>query len=152
MKKGKEIDNMKEFKVNGKVIEITLENGKVVKAMTSFIENMMKTLDLDMEDAVLTWLEDEEYIINDEQEELDATAKKVKVNVGAADKAKERKKREVVKKENPEKEMIISELAKVLPAFATDINIENNTKLITFRIGENEYKIDLVQKRKKKGE
>jgi hypothetical protein len=143
---------MKEYVVNGKVIEITLENGKVVKAMTSFIETMMKNLDIDMEDAVLTWLEDEEYLINDEQEELVNATKNYKVNVNAGDKAKERKKREVVKKENPEKEMIISELAKVLPAFAENINIENNTKLITFTIGDNEYKIDLVQKRKKKGE
>lgn len=143
---------MKEYVVNGKVIEITLDNGKVVKVMTSFIETMMKNLDIDMEDAVLTWLEDEEYLINDEQEELVNATKNYKVNVNAGDKAKTRKKREVIKKENPEKEMIISELAKVLPAFAENINIENNTKLITFTIGDNEYKIDLVQKRKKKGE
>lgn len=141
---------MKDYVVNGKVIEITLDNGKVVKAMTAFIENMMANLELDMEDAVLTWLEDEEYLINDEQAELDGEAKKVKVNVQAADKAKPRAKREVVKKENPEKEMIINEIAKILPNFAEDIKIENKTKLITFRIGTQEYKIDLVAKRQPK--
>ena len=56
---------MKEYVVKGKVIEITLENGKVVKVMTSYIERMMEKLELDMEDAVLTWLEDEEYLINE---------------------------------------------------------------------------------------
>ena len=54
---------MKEYVVKGKVIEITLENGKIVKVMTSYIERMMEKLDLDMEDAVLTWLEDEVYLI-----------------------------------------------------------------------------------------
>lgn len=144
---------MMDYVVKGKVIEIKLEDGRIVRAATEYIKNMMKNLEIDEEDAVLTWLEDEEYIINDEQAELNDVAKKVKVNVGAAaDKAKTRAKREVVKKENPEKEMIINELAKVLPAFATDINIENKTKIITFRIGENEYKIDLVQKRKPKAQ
>lgn len=141
---------MMDYVVKGKVIEIKLEDGRIVRAATEYIKNMMKNLEIDEEDAVLTWLEDEEYIINNEQAELNDAAKKIKINVGATDKAKARVKREVVKKENPEKEMIINELAKVLPAFATDINIENKTKIITFRIEENEYKIDLVQKRKKK--
>ena len=59
---------MKDYVVKGKVVEITLENGKVVKAMTEYLQRMMDNLGLDMEDAVLTWLEDEEYLINDEQE------------------------------------------------------------------------------------
>lgn len=143
---------MKEYVVKGKVIEITLENGKVVKAMTSYIERMMEKLNLDMEDAVLTWLEDEEYLINDEQEELNGEAKKYKVGIKTTDGAKERKKREVVKKENPTKKATIDHLAEALKGLegATDIVIENETKLITFKIGDKEFKLDLVEKRKPK--
>ena len=143
---------MKEYVVKGKVIEITLENGKIVKVMTSYIERMMEKLDLDMEDAVLTWLEDEEYLINDEQEELNGEAKKYKVGIKATDGAKERKKREVVKKENPIKKAAIDHLAEALKGLegATDIVIENETKLITFKIGDKEFKLDLVEKRKPK--
>lgn len=142
---------MKDFIVNGKVIEITLENGKVVKVMTSYIERMMENLNLDMEDAVLTWLEDEEYLINDEQEELVNATKKYKLNINAGER-KERKKKEVVKKENPVKKATIDLLAKALENLegATDIVIENETKLVTFKVGNREFKLDLVEKRKPK--
>ena len=142
---------MKEYVVKGKVIEITLENGKVVKVMTSYIERMMEKLDLDMEDAVLTWLEDEEYLINDEQEELNRATKGTRIgNVVGAKAEKPKTQKERVKKENPTKEMIIAEIAKVLPNFAENIVIENAGKLITFNIGEDEFKLDLVQRRKPK--
>ena len=143
---------MKEFRENGNVIEITLDNGKVVPVMTKYIYNMMEQLEIDMDEALLTWLEDEEYLINDEQEELNAIAKENKVKIKAKKITGPAKKtqRERVVKENPEKEMVIAEIAKVLPNFAENIVIENKGKLITFTIGNNEYKIDLVQKRKKK--
>lgn len=145
---------MKEYTVNGKVIDITLENGKVVKASTKFIENMMNTLDMDMEDAVLTWLEDEEYLINDEQEELNKNAKGV-VKLVAADKKKETKeKKPREKKANPVKEGLTDYLAEMLSKFdgAEDVTIENRGKLITFKIGDREFKLDLVEKRAKKVE
>jgi hypothetical protein len=139
---------MKDYVVEGKVIVATLDDGKVVKMSTDFIRKMQNSLGIDEEDAVLTWLEDEEYLINDEQEELIAETKKYKVKADR-DVNKPKAKREVVKKEDPEKTMVISEIAKLLPNFAQDIVIENDTKLITFRIGDNEYKLDLIKKRKK---
>lgn len=145
---------MKEFVIDGKVVNITLDSGKVVKASTVYLENMVKNLDIDMEEAVLTWLEDEEYLVNEEQEELVEKTKgagKVKIMGDRKEKkpaAKTQKERVV--KSNPTKEMIIAEVAKILPNFATDINIENKGKLITFKVGDNDYKIDLVEKRKPK--
>ena len=145
---------MIEYTVNGKVIDITLENGKVVKASTKFIENMMNTLDIDMEDAVLTWLEDEEYLINDEQEELNKNAKGV-VKLVAANKKKETKeKKPREKKANPVKEGLTDYLAEMLSKFdgTEDVVIENRGKLITFKIGDREFKLDLIEKRAKKAE
>ena len=145
---------MEKFVVNGKVVVITLDNGKEVKASTAYLENMVKNLGIDMEEAVLTWLEDEEYLINEEQEELTKQTKGTRVGsiVGAKDEKKVTKKtqKERVQKENPTKEMIIAEIAKILPNFAENIKIENKGKLITFNIGEDAFKIDLVQKRKPK--
>ena len=66
---------MKDYKVNGKVVEMTLENGKVVKCATEWVEKTMKALDTDMEDVLLMWLEDNDYIVNEEQDELDKQAK-----------------------------------------------------------------------------
>lgn len=144
---------MKEYVIDGKVVNITLDNGKVVKASTVYLENMVKNLDIDMEEAVLTWLEDEEYLINEEQEELVEKTKgagKVKLVGDRKERPAKKTQKERVVKANPTKEMVISEIAKVLPNFATDINIENKGKIITFKIGDTDYKIDLIEKRKPK--
>lgn len=149
---------MENYVINGKVVDITLENGKVVKAMTSYLENMVKNLDIDMDEAVLTWLEDEGYLVNEEQEELCAAAKENKslaaARKGIRDGAKEKKKVVRTIKENPTKEMIISEIAKCIAALdgATNVVIENKGKLITFDMAGESFKIDLIQKRKPKGE
>ena len=147
---------MENYVINGKVTDITLENGKVVKAMTSYLENMVKTLDIDMDEAVLTWLEDEGYLVNEEQEELCAAAKENKslaaARKGIRDGAKEKKKVVRTVKENPTKEMIIATIFKSIEALdgATDIVVENKGKLITFNMAGESFKIDLVQKRKPK--
>ena len=144
---------MKEYVIDGKVVNITLDNGKVVKASTVYLENMVKNLDIDMEEAVLTWLEDEEYLINEEQEELVEKTKgagKVKLVGDRKERPAKKTQKERVVKANPTKEMVISEIAKVLTNFETDINIENKGKIITFKIGDNDYKIDLIEKRKPK--
>ena len=144
-------DIMENYVVNGKVVVITLDDGREVKASTEYLENMVKNLDIDMEEAVLTWLEDEEYLINEEQEELHRATKGTRIgNVVGAKAEKPKTQKERTKKENPTKEMIIAEIAKVLPNFAENVVIENTGKLITFTIGEDAFKIDLVQKRKPK--
>ena len=47
---------MKDYKINGKVIDITLDNGKVVKCATEWVEKSMKALDTDIEDVLLMFL------------------------------------------------------------------------------------------------
>ena len=147
---------MNNYVVNGKVVDITLENGKVVKASTKYLENMVKNLEIDMDEAVLTWLEDEGYLENEEQEELCAAAKENKslaaARKGNADAAKARKKTVRTVKENPTKEMIIAEIAKSIENLegATNVVIENKGKIITFAMNGENFKIDLVQKRKPK--
>ena len=149
---------MENYVINGKVVDITLENGKVVKAMTSYLENMVKTLDIDMDEAVLTWLEDEGYLVNEEQEELCASAKEytslAAARQGIRDGAKEKKKVVRTVKENPVKEEIILNLVEKLNSIekVSEIVIENKSKIITFKVGDREFKLDLIEKRKPKGE
>ena len=140
---------MENYKVNGKYYEITLTNGKVVKCEKEWAEKSMKALETDLEDELLMWLEDEGYIINDEQEELDKKAKGV-VKPKAGDKT-QRKPREKVQKENPTKELIIAEIAKTLQNLGvSNLKIENKAKLITFDYVNESFKVDLIQKRKPK--
>ena len=140
---------MENYKVNGKYYEITLTNGKVVRCEKEWAEKSMKSLDTDLEDVLLMWLEDEGYIINEEQEELDKKARGV-VKPKAGDKT-QRKPREKVQKENPTKELIIAEIAKTLQALGvSNLKIENKAKIITFDYVNEQFKVDLIQKRKPK--
>lgn len=140
---------MENYVINGNVIEVKLANGKIVKVDKSWTDKTMKVLETDLEDVLLMYLEDEGYIINEEQEELNTKAKGV-VKPDASDKTK-RKPREKVQKENPTKELIIAEIAKSLQALGVqDLKIENKAKLITFNYANESFKVDLVQKRKNK--
>ena len=132
-------------------------NGKTLNIPDDFIQNAMKNLSIDEDEAIQLWLEDNDYEVNEEQMALDAKAKaNVKVaNIVKARAAEPRKKktqRERVKKEDPTKEGVIAALAKALPelANAENVTIVNTGKLITFTIGEDTYKLDLVRQRKAK--
>lgn len=146
---------MKKYEINGKYVEITLNNDKIVKVEKDYLDNMVDTLEIDMDEAVLTYLEDEEYEINDEQEALTKKAKDNRITATiheAGDKTKARKKTERTPKENPVKEMLIAEMEKCIKNIAgvTDCRIENKGKIITFNLGGESYKLDLIQRRKKK--
>ena len=132
-------------------------NGKTLNIPDDFIQNAMKNLSIDEDEAIQLWLEDNDYEVNEEQMALDAKAKaNVKVanivKARAADPGKKKTQRERVKKEDPTKEGVIAALAKALPelANAENITIVNAGKLITFTIGEDTYKLDLVRQRKAK--
>ena len=145
---------MKDYKLNGSVYEITLENDKKVKVATSWVEKTIKLLETDLEDVLLMWLEDNDYLVNEELEELDTKAKQNKVKLIATDKAKKKTPKERVAKPQPEKEFLITNFQELLWALPGVDNIicENKAKIITFSYKNQDYKLDLVQKRKKKEE
>ena len=144
---------MKDYKLNGSVYEITLENDKKVKVATSWVEKTIKLLETDLEDVLLMWLEDNDYLVNEELEELDTKAKQNKVKLIATDKAKKKTPKERVAKPQPEKEFLISLLAKALEnEDISDLKVENKAKLITFSLDNEDFKVDLIQKRKPKSE
>ena len=143
---------MQDYKINGKVIDITLDNGKVVKCATEWVEKSMKALETDMEDVLLMFLEDNDYIVNEEQEELDKQAKgKVKL-VATKETPKKKTPKERVQKDNPTKELIIQTIYNALQQIdnISSVNIENKAKIITFELNGENFKVDLVQKRKEK--
>ena len=127
---------------------------KEIRIPDEDIKRIVKGLGVSEAEAIDIWLEDEGYKENEEQEALCKKAKDVRITAtiheAKADKAKPRASRTVAA--NPTKEMIIAEVATAVRniAGATDVIIENAGKIITFRIGEDEFKLDLIQKRKKK--
>lgn len=127
-------------------------NNKVVKIPQKEIDNLMKTLELTEQEAIETWLDDNDYTTNKQVEEL---TKKAKANgttkIGARVNV-ENKKVERERKVNPTKALIIDQLWQKLAEIEhiSNLKVENKEKLITFSLNGNDYKLDLVQKRAKK--
>ena len=127
---------------------------KEVKVPDGEIKNLMDKLELTEQEAIQTWLEDEGYEVNEEVERLTAKAKAngtARINARAN---VENKKTTRERKANPVKEEIIQILANALknsqnlPINA--IKIENIGKIITFKVENREFKLDLIEKRQKK--
>ena len=133
-------------------MKYTLENGKTVNIPDKEIENSMKSLELTKEEAIEMWLEDEGYLDNEEQNELDSKAKKVKIDHGASaiDKTqkKEKKPREI--KVSDEKQTLFGEIVEKLAETGRNYEILKENKLICVRIGEKTFKIDLIEQRQPK--
>lgn len=133
-------------------MKYTLENGKTVNIPDKEIENSMKSLELTKEEAIEMWLEDEGYLDNEEQNELDSKAKKVKIDHGASaiDKTqkKEKKPREI--KVSDEKQTLFGEIVEKLAETSRNYEILKENKLICVKIGEKTFKIDLIEQRQPK--
>ena len=138
-----------------------LDNGRTINIPDKDIENLQKNLDISYNEAVLTWLSDNDYISDDTVEELSEKAKKNRITAtvhqAKAENSlkKERKPRE--KKENPLKKQIISgihdyfldEIGHIFPKDTT-ITVKNDEKYIDLCINGLEFTINLVQHRPKK--
>lgn len=145
---------MKDYKELGNVTEITLDNDKVVKVSTKWVHDTCARLETDIEDVLLMYLEDNGYLENDAQNDLDNSAKGSVKLVAKTEKPKKKTQRERVVKENPTKELIISKLVSALQEIdnISNVNVENKAKLITFTLNNEDFKLDLVQKRKEKAQ
>ena len=128
---------------------ITMENGKKYFIKENEVLNLQKNLGISEFESIETWLEDRDYLSNPEQIDLDNKAKENKPKIEAKAKT-ERKPATREKKQNPTKELIIKQVAETLANIATDINIENSSKIITFKVDNKEFKLDLTEKRVKK--
>jgi len=128
-----------------------LPNGKTIRISDDEIKKNMAILKISEEEAIQMYLEDEGYEVNVEQEELCKKAKENRITAtihqARAD-YKPKTQRERVVKADPTKEGVIKAIAELLPSLnATEVKIENVGKLITFKLGADEFKIDLVRKR-----
>lgn len=128
-----------------------LADGKVVRIPMEEINKQMRLLKLSKDEAIQMYLEDEGYIENEEQEALERKAKENRITATihqARAEVKQKTQRERVKKDDPTKEGIIKAIAEMLPSVnAENIEIVNAGKLITFSVGADKYKLDLIRQR-----
>ena len=125
---------------------------KTVNIPDAEIQKFMKSLDLSKEDAIQMWLEDNDYEVNEEQAELDAKAKKVKIDHGASavDKTQKEKKPRPKVASDEKKELFDEIFSNLSDVYGQNARIEKENKLIIVQIGEKTFKIDLIEQRKPK--
>lgn len=130
-------------------MKYTLKNGKVVNIPDKEIEQSMKVLELTKEEAIEMWLEDNDYEVNEEQVALDEKAKKVKIQHGASavDKqTKEKKERKVVASD--EKQALFDNIYhNLVEIYGETVEIVKENKLLTLKIGQKTFKVDLIEQR-----
>lgn len=116
------------------------------------IDKLMDSLDISEDEAVQTWLFDNDYIENEEEAILTKKAKDNRITAtihDAKDITKTRVKRNVERKEDVDKEMIIAAVANMLQGLGIKGRVTNKSKIVEFEYNGNEYKIDLIRRRKK---
>lgn len=125
-------------------------NGKTLNIPDIDIEKIMKGLEVDKDEAIEIWLEDNEYEINEEQEALHQVAKQVRVDHGARADQPQKDKRERTVKISDEKQTLFAELRDFLTENYENVTVLKENKLFEVKIGDKTFKIDLIQQRDKK--
>lgn len=128
-----------------------LENGKTVNIPDKEIENLKTSLELSEKDAIELWLCDNDYETDENQQELDEKAKKVKINheITPAKSKKERK--PPIKKVSDEKKQLFDEILSDLEdVYRENVQVLTENKLIQVKIGDKTFKIDVIEKRQPK--
>ena len=125
-------------------------NGKSVNIPDAELQKSMKLLGLTKEEAIEMWLEDEGYLDNEEQNELEQKAKDNKITAtihGAGGEKKKQSKPKTIKVSD-EKRVLFSQIEGFLKNYTThEVEILKENKLIQVKIGEKIFKIDLIEQR-----
>lgn len=128
-------------------------NGLNIAIPDATLQNYMEKLELTKEEAIQLYLEDNDYQQNPEQAALNEKAKALKVStlLGAASGRPRPMNEKRVRKTDVVKHDLVGKLVTFLnDNGAVDVNIKTVDKLITFKIGDDEYKLDLIKTRKQK--
>ena len=114
----------------------------------------MKVLEISKEEAIQMWLEDEGYLENEEQAELEQKAKDNRITAtihGAGDSTKRKQSKPKTVKVSDEKQALFAELHEKMCEYCDEIDgiceILKENKLISVKIGEKTFKIDLIEQR-----
>jgi hypothetical protein len=135
-------------------LKYTLKNGRSVIVSDKDVEKLMATLSISKEDAIDLWLDDNGYQVNEIAKELDEKASKVHIDREIVQKTskKERKKPEI-KVSDEKKELfnaILWHLQEIYDQPNENVEILNENKLISVKIGDKTFKIDVIQTRQPK--
>ena len=132
-------------------MKYTLDNGKSVNIPKSEIEKLMSSLELSEKDAIDLWLCDNNLEEDEEQIELDEKASKVRIDKDIIQKKPKKERKKPEKKVSDAKKELFSEILSDLEdVYKGNVEVLNENKLISVRIGEKLFKIDVIETRSPK--
>jgi tmRNA-binding protein len=127
-----------------------IKEGKVINIPDNEIKKLMQKLSISQIDAIELWLDDNGFMVNQEQMELDEKASKVKIDTGAKKGKKRDTKPREIKVSDEKRELFNYILNSLKNEYGANAKVLNENKLISLTIGEKTFKIDLIEQRKPK--
>lgn len=132
-------------------MQYTLDSGRVITIGDNDIRNLMDACGCSKEEAINIWLTDHDFIVNQEQEKLDKSAKSAKI-AGVRDKKRTKtsqKPREI--KVSAEKRKLFSEIWSDLEdVYRNSVKVLKENKLLEVKINGKTFKVDIIEQRPSK--
>lgn len=126
-------------------------NGKNIVIPDSELNKLMSSLDISQDEAIDLWLCDNGYDEDEEQEELDEKASKVKILKEIDKKSPKKERKPVVRVVSDEKKALFNEiLIDLRNIYGENIEVLTENKLISVKINGKSFKIDIIEQRKPK--
>lgn len=119
-------------------------NGKDINIPDKDIEKLKTSLDLSTQEAIETWLDDHDYISN---EEADAMTEKAKANRRYEKSDAPRKKTTRERKVDTEKGGLLTAIKTAVEAFGGAVSSVKNEAEFSFTFNGNSYTVKLVKHR-----
>ena len=129
-------------------------NGKQINIPDKEIKKSMELLELTEEEAIEMGLEDDGYLDNEEQIELTQKAKEsgiLSTSHGAkAENVEKKEKKPKTVKISEEKQELFKAILENLQENFENVEVLNPNKLISIKINDKTFKLDLIEQRKPK--
>lgn len=126
-------------------MKYTLDSGRIIEIGDNAIKNLMDACGCSKEEAIDIWLTDHDFIVNQEQEELDKSAK----NTGfRAESGKKTSKKPRTVKISAEKVLLFNEIKALLLKSTYFNGTLTENRQLSAKIGEKTFKITITEDRK----
>ena len=129
-------------------------NGKQINIPDKEIKKSMELLELTEEEAIEMWLEDEGYLDNEEQIKLTQKAKEngilSTIHGAKAENVEKKEKKPKTVKISEEKQELFKAILENLEENFENVEVLKQNKLISIKINDKTFKLDLIEQRKPK--
>lgn len=129
-------------------MQYTLNSGRVITIGDNDIGNLMDACGCSKEEAIDIWLTDHDFIVNQEQEELDKSAKGAKIaDVRDKKRTKTSQKPREIKVSAEKRELFDEIWSDLEDVYRNSVTVLKKYKLLEVKIGEKTFKVDIIEQR-----